>query len=182
MSIDAPFYTILQIVVLKFNSRVKLWDIRLPKGEGHMGPGPPVVESRPSSYGANSSRGVVGMVLTDAGTVVTLSRGSVLTAFDRITLRPMNVAFQDTLLSTNSAYAKIALSPCHRWIAAGGTYGVVVVINVEKLGVPLDAARKPSPLYLTATETEVNGLAWGTGMLIAATDDGLFRRWSDLTF
>ena len=105
-----------------------------------------------------------------------------MTAFDRVTLRPTNVELRDYQLNTNSSYAKIALSPCHRWIAAGGAYGSVVVINVEKFGMRSDAGRRPPPAYLAATEAEVNGLAWSTGVLVAATDDGFFRRWSDLRY
>ena len=122
-------------------------------------------------------RGVVGMVLPDQTHVIVLARDSRVYVYERTTLKPTQATMGDAMLRTNSAFASIALSPCRRWIAAGGLYGTVVIFNVEKTGFREDARYRPTPVCVEAPHGEINGIAWTNSGLVTCADDGSVRMW-----
>lgn len=141
------------------------WTIRTMKSPFN----PPQMKIRP--------RGIVSLGDLDNGRILVMARDSNIYVYDKATLSSMGPRLTDDALKVNSSYGSMAMSPCRRWVAAGGMFGTVVVFNIEKLGCVGDKTVRPDSISLDAQNGEVNGISWSDHSIATCADDGTVRVW-----
>ncbi|KZV64115.1 WD40 repeat-like protein [Peniophora sp. CONT] len=152
---------------------LKYWDLRNVKDSHEAA----VSTEKSPSQMTKRSRGIQSFVDLDNGTLLALARDSSMYGYSNTTLAPTGDRITSPKLHANSAYASLSLSPCRRWISAGGAHGSGIVVNVEKIGCHGDENLRPEITHLEAEHGEVNGMSWSNSDLAMAYDDGTIRVW-----
>lgn len=122
-------------------------------------------------------RGISSMIHIGNNNLLVMARDSKIYTYNTENLNPSNVVISHAKLRVNSAFSSMSISPCRRWIAAGGIYGDVVAFNVEMIGNSRDDRFRPAPLVLHGNNGEVNSISWSRTTLATASDDGTTRVW-----
>ncbi|KAG6911732.1 hypothetical protein DXG01_007982 [Tephrocybe rancida] len=175
-----------------FDGIIKHWDLRVQgtKTKRAVKPKLPTnVCSSPSDPTLNGSRRPRGIVKLAAGTgpttglVFGLGADSRIHVYDIQSLNPLTTGYLHENMQTNSFYVGLTLSPCGRWLAAGGgasgsdTQGSAFLFDVG------DAIRPSSPLcsqagiQLKSQQGEVGAVDWAADTLATCADDGTVRAW-----
>lgn len=85
-----------------------------------------------------------------------------------------DIVYSHRHMHTNSFYVRTAVSPCGRWLAAGGSSGSAFLFDATV------SAEDRSPyqgIELSGQKGEVGAIDWADEMLASCADDGTVRIW-----
>ena len=132
-------------------------------------------------HGSPRSRGIVSLAKgtgPTAGLVFALGADSRVHTYVLPSLTPQKVEYTHSNMQSNSFYVGLALSPCGRWLASGGTgkQGSAFLFDVS------NAAQQSSTMVQTGVELkaqlgEVGAVDWASNTLATCADDGTVRTW-----
>ncbi|KAG6841322.1 hypothetical protein C0991_012321 [Blastosporella zonata] len=174
-----------------FDGIIKYWDLRLPTQAKRSVKSKPPTNLDSSSvdptalHGSRRSRGIVKLTAgtgPTAGLVFGLGADSRIHVYDLPSLNPLTAGYSHEKMQTNSFYVGLALSPCGRWLAAGGgvsgsdTQGSAFLFNVGNAAHPGSAVNKDG-IQLKCQQGEVGAVDWAEDALASCADDGTVRMW-----
>lgn len=89
---------------------------------------------------------------------------------------PLDILQKDNIyshrhLATNSFYLRVSVSPCGRWLAAGGASGSAFLFDIATRGLGVQG------IELKGQDGEISGVDWTDNALATCADDGTVRVW-----
>ncbi|KAF8219659.1 cell division cycle protein cdt2 [Tricholoma matsutake] len=169
-----------------FDGILRYWDLRQPTSTKKTKAKPPseIYSSTIDPtilHGSPRPRGIVSLAKgtgPTTGLVFALGADSRVHTYALPSLTPQKTEYTHSNMQTNSFYIALALSPCGRWLASGGTgkQGSTFLFDVS------NAARPSSTAVQTAVELraqlgEVGAVDWASNTLATCADDGTVRVW-----
>jgi denticleless len=127
-------------------------------------------------HGSRRPRGIIalaGGTGPTAGIVFGLGADSRIHTYAQSSLSARTTGYTHDNLQGNSFYVGLALSPCGRWLASGGTgaQGSNFLFDVS------DAGQSQRGVELRGQLGEVGALDWSEDSLTTCADDGTVRVW-----
>jgi len=172
-----------------FDGILRYWDVRLPSGTKNIKSPktkpPRAIYSSPidptTLHGSRRPRGIVSLAKgtgPTAGLVFALGADSRVHTYAIPTLTAQTTEYTHDHMQSNSFYVGLALSPCGRWLASGGT-------GKQGSGFLFDVSNAARPSWTTPQQGvelrgqlgEVGGVDWADHMLATCADDGTVRVW-----
>ncbi|KAI0036069.1 WD40-repeat-containing domain protein [Vararia minispora EC-137] len=168
------------------NGILRHWDLRFPKSRGktkaardnsipaYMSP------LDPTMLDGGRARGITSLVAgmgPSGSTLFALGCDSRVHSYTLPSLHPLSESHAHPSMTTNSFYARLAISPCGRWLATGSTSGAAFVFDVSQVSILRRVGPKMDGVRLHAQVGEVTAVSWAEGMLATCSDDGTVRVW-----
>jgi denticleless len=171
-------------------SILRHWDLRFPNSKGKSRAARdnsiPLLASPvdpTARHGAARGRGITSLAAgtgPSGSTLFALGCDSRVHAYALPSLHP-HAGPADVLahqeMATNSFYARLALSPCGRWLASGGTASAAFIFDVAQAGRVRRRGGASAGVCLRAQGGEVTAVTWAAGALATCADDGTVRVW-----
>ena len=158
-----------------------------PKKARYAKPKPPLAINSSSIdpttlHGSRRPRGIIRLAAgtgPNAGLLFALGADSRIHTYSLPSLEPQKTSFFHENMQTNSFYVGLALSPCGRWLASGGTgtRGSTFLFDVTNAARPWSAAVERDGVELRGQHGEIGGIDWAGEMLASCADDGTVRVW-----
>lgn len=133
-------------------------------------------------HGSRRPRGIISLVGGSgptAGTIFALGADSRVHTYALPSLTAQTSGFTHTNMQTNSFYVGLALSPCGRWLASGGTgaQGSNFLFDVSDAARPLRNLQPNKGVELRGQLGEAGAVDWAADALATCADDGTVRLW-----
>lgn len=168
---------------------LRYWDLRQPTSSRKVKSGkekpPPEVYSSATDpttlHGSPRPRGIVSLAKgtgPTAGLVFALGADSRVHTYSLPSLTPRKTGYTHKNLQSNSFYVGLALSPCGRWLASGGTgkQGSTFLFDVSNAARP-SVTTVQTGVELKAQLGEIGAVDWACDTLATCADDGTVRVW-----
>jgi denticleless len=182
-------YSALHVILSRYARILRYWDLRQPAStrRADLGkPKPPTelyssVIDPTTLHGSPRPRGIVSLARgtgPTAGLVFALGTDCRVHTYTLPDLTPQKTGYVHNNMQSNSFYVGLALSPCGRWLASGGTgkQGSTFLFDVS------NAARSSSAIVQRGVELkaqlgEIGAVDWASDTLATCADDGTVRVW-----
>ena len=178
-------------IMLSWCARIlRYWDLRMPTStkKAKSAKAKPATEVYTSAtdptilHGSLRPRGIVSLAKgtgPTAGLVFALGADSRVHTYALPSLTPLKTEYTDANMQSNSFYVGLALSPCGRWLASGGTgkQGRTFLFDVSNAALPSSTAMPQTGVELGAQLGEVGAVDWTSTTLASCADDGTVRVW-----
>ncbi|KAF8897332.1 WD40-repeat-containing domain protein [Infundibulicybe gibba] len=171
-----------------FDGILQYWDLRAPaasdKTRSIKPKAPATVHTScldPTTlHGSRRPRGTIRLVSgvgPTAGLLFAIGADSRIHTFTLPDLTPQKLGYVHDHLQASNFYVGLAMSPCGRWLACGGTgsKGSNFLFDVSNAAHPGSAPRRG--VELKGHHGEVGAVDWAEGVLATCADDGTVRVW-----